>query len=178
MWNRSLQWCAVHDSAMRCVSTTSTVQARVLMRSIVLCCVLSSIACLRHVSDPAPRGTPDSHDRAMSSSVEGAAGTKAAIPSKSLTLDPCRGLDGSQFRSVETYPGALGSDGKAGMYHLVIQFADGVVTCDSSDSTLKARYTCVDGVISGVPNGRILSGKYDAESGVLMWQGAEFRRIE
>ena len=81
------------------------------------------------------------------------------------------------FRSLEAFDTGLGPDGKPAMAHLTVEFRDGVVRFQLTDTSLTANYVCTDGDISGSSAGGNFQGHYDAAKATLTWNGNAYERV-
>ena len=72
----------------------------------------------------------------------------------------------------------MGPDGMPAMGKWSVEFRDGVVRFQVSDTDMTATYACTDGEITGSAWGGAFRGRYDASKGTLTWNGAAYERVK
>jgi hypothetical protein len=72
----------------------------------------------------------------------------------------------------------LGPDGAPATGHWIVEFQQEQVRFQLSDTWPTASYVCRNGVITATSNQGVFTGSFDPVSGVLLWNGHEYRRTE
>jgi hypothetical protein len=91
-------------------------------------------------------------------------------------VDPCATLVGAKFESVELLDGGLGPDGNPALGHLHLEVSADQVRYQETDYFRLVTYVCRNGEIFESGHYGPPLGRYDAERGILIWLGREYRR--
>jgi hypothetical protein len=79
---------------------------------------------------------------------------------------------------VETFDTGLGEDGRPAMGRWTVEFRDGMVRFQVTDTSQTAAYVCDNGEISGSSWSGDFRGHFDALKGTLTWNGHEYERVK
>lgn len=99
------------------------------------------------------------------------AGSVMCVPT--FTGDACDAFNGTEFTSVEEYECGPGKDGPLSCHWSISFSAGGEYLWSYSDLGQNGGFACKDGVVS-VDNAPAMNISYDADSGVLTWDGVEY----
>jgi len=97
---------------------------------------------------------------------------------------PCEALGESTFRSIEQQPGGPAPEGESSAFHWRVRFSEGEYSYTHTDVVESGTYTCTGeggtATIEASPDAtdETHTGTYDADSGVLTWDGVEYRPVE
>jgi hypothetical protein len=100
-----------------------------------------------------------------------------------LSGPPCEAVAGATFESVERQTGGPGPNGSTSEVHWRVAFDDGTFEYSSTDVVEGGSYTCehddgtatLEGESGG--SGSTYSGRYDPETGVLVWDDVRYRPV-
>lgn len=127
--------------------------------------------------------------------AEGESGPETATPSGteesetlpesdvvSLTGGPCEAVDSATFKSIEKQPGGPAPDDESTAFHWRVRFGDGEFSYSHTDVVESGSYSCTaaDGaatIEATAGPDRTYTGTYDAQSGILEWDGVQYRPV-
>jgi hypothetical protein len=114
--------------------------------------------------------------------VSGACSGDAPEPTETRTAlgiaGGCEGLVGTRFASVELLEMGLGPDGRPVLGHWIVEFDENRVRFVLEDTWPTAAYGCKDGAITATSHRGLFKGTFDPATGVLQWNGHEYRKSE
>jgi hypothetical protein len=130
------------------------------------------------------RETPTSLGRSAPASSSTGKCSTTCLPTRHwVSRPPCEAVAGATFESVERQTGGPGPNGSTSEVHWRVAFDDGTFEYSYTDVVEGGSYTCehddgtatLEGESGG--SGSTYSGRYDPETGVLVWDDVRYRPV-